>query len=328
MSTLKNKKRRGPYMQYAAFGSQGVIPERTARDLMIKRKKLCEKNKGFEYPAYKQINVQLESPDESISNTNIGILSDNNSLHHYDISSQTSADSIESPSVPSSFISVNNIQDDFQLLHEEQQLINIDDPATLMNDTVSCSRNYDFQTLQQCLLLAAFKYRHKEATYSLMEDFSKILHATNNNYKKISKYTFQKMVNNFSMGVSIHHICLVCEKYLGNSNFLSNDEEYENINGFIFCDTCKSKIDKKQNIKEGNIFLYISLIEQLKAKFSLEGDLSNYFNTRKMKNENAIEDIFDESEKRQGDDTYSPFKFKRISTWKGTTISRSSFSTR
>ncbi|KAF7990545.1 hypothetical protein HCN44_000350 [Aphidius gifuensis] len=134
MSTLKNKKRRGPYMQYAAFGSQGVIPERTARDLKIKRKKLCEKNKGFEYPAYKQINVQLESPDESISNTNIGILSDNNSLHHYDISSQTSADGIESPSVPSSFIPVNNIQDDFQLLHEEQQLINIDDPATKMDN--------------------------------------------------------------------------------------------------------------------------------------------------------------------------------------------------
>lgn len=97
------------------------------------------------------------------------------------------------------------------------------------------------------------------------------------------------MIDNFSFDVAIHHICCVCNTYIGVGNF-SPDEEKDNI---FFCNNCNNQIDEKENIKSGNIFLYISLMEQLKAKFSLEEDLSVYSHQRKKKNEDSIEDILD-----------------------------------
>lgn len=89
--------------------------------------------------------------------------------------------------------------------------------------------------------------------------------------------------------MKVYHFCPICKKCAGPQSF-------DTIQESLDCESCGADIDTKDNRDSGNVFLYLSLREQLKEFFELcDDEQYDFLKTRKKTCEYAIEDIFDGS---------------------------------
>lgn len=101
-----------------------------------------------------------------------------------------------------------------------------------------------------------------------------------------TKYKHHKILDAFATDVSIHHVCPNCKSYIGEKTDTESD-------AILFCTSCQKEVKVKQNLQNGNFFLYLSMTPQLQALFSKYGDSIMYANNRKKRCKYAISDIFD-----------------------------------
>ncbi|KAK3931225.1 LOW QUALITY PROTEIN: Transposable element P transposase [Frankliniella fusca] len=98
-----------------------------------------------------------------------------------------------------------------------------------------------------------------------------------------SKHILKSAISFYSPSLSEHHICPSCSHYVG--------KFFESIE----CSNCFTEIDAKLNKRRGNVFLYISVAEQIKSLFIHSGLFEKLIKPRlrqKIKQGN-YEDIFD-----------------------------------
>ena len=155
---------------------------------------------------------------------------------------------------PCSSTDVDDICDEQKLQEHPSDIENLNEPhgnnnlfLPLQANDSTCSpsiHTYEKKIIVQCLIMAALKYRHKNMTFELMEDVSKLLHVENDANKKITKHKFKKIWDDISVGVTIHHICNVCKSYVGISKF---DWEPGCRLDDLFCSNCDTRIDPTEN---------------------------------------------------------------------------------
>lgn len=103
------------------------------------------------------------------------------------------------------------------------------------------------------LLLLATKYRHK-LTYPAAECIMRLSGVlAKENLFTPTKYTLKTAISLYSSALSEHHVCPHCGLYIG--VFVETIE----------CNNCHREIDAKTNKKRGNVFLYLSVAEQIKS---------------------------------------------------------------
>jgi hypothetical protein len=139
------------------------------------------------------------------------------------------------------------------------------------------------------LLLLATKRRHG-LSYSAAESVMELAGVLSDNQKEpllVSKHLMKTAINMYSFDIQEHHVCPHCELYIGMIPDSVNSTE---------CSSCNNEIDVKQNRKDGHMFLYLSVYEQLKALFENaidpDNDLIHLDQRQKIKLFN-IEDIHD-----------------------------------
>lgn len=103
------------------------------------------------------------------------------------------------------------------------------------------------------LLLLATKFRHN-LTYTAAECFMKLAGVLS----KASlfapyKHILKTAIREYSSALSEHHICPHCGTYVG---VIAATKE---------CHKCHKEINAKEIKKEGNVFLYLSVAEQIKS---------------------------------------------------------------
>ncbi|KAK3916163.1 50S ribosomal protein L32-3, partial [Frankliniella fusca] len=133
------------------------------------------------------------------------------------------------------------------------------------------------------LLLLAAKFRHK-LTYAAAECLMRLAGVWSKDFSFApSKHILKSAISFYSPSLSEHHICPSCSHYVG--------KFFESIE----CSNCFTEIDAKLNKRRGNVFLYISVAEQIKSLFIHSGLFEKLIKPRlrqKIKQGN-YEDIFD-----------------------------------
>lgn len=131
------------------------------------------------------------------------------------------------------------------------------------------------------LLLLATKLRHK-LTYSAAECIMKLAGVLSNDHSfSPSKHILKAAISLYSSSLSEHHVC-PCGFYIG---------VFEEIKQ---CNNCQREVDATINKKKGNVFLYLSVAEQIQSL--LENGLADALihpQHRQKINSGNYEDIFD-----------------------------------
>ncbi|XP_034254581.1 uncharacterized protein LOC117653190 [Thrips palmi] len=133
------------------------------------------------------------------------------------------------------------------------------------------------------LLLLATKLKHK-LTYAAAECIMRLAGVWSKDFSfSASKHILKAAINMYSTSVRVHHVCPDCKMYVG-----------EAIEDLLECRNCSTEINAKVNKKNGNVFLYISIADQI--KFLLTNGLFDKLikpeHRQKIKQGN-YEDIFD-----------------------------------
>lgn len=133
------------------------------------------------------------------------------------------------------------------------------------------------------LLLLATKRRHK-LTYAAAEDVIELAGIFSDEDSFIpSKHIMKKAIEEYSFGLAEHHVCPSCGKYIG----------IVTVKNFQ-CTRCSRVTDVAENKKNGTVFLYLPLKEQLQALLeSLPEYVDVNDRNRKKINSFNYEDIFD-----------------------------------
>lgn len=101
------------------------------------------------------------------------------------------------------------------------------------------------------LLLLATKFRHN-LTYPAAECIMKLAGVlSKESLFTPSKHILKTAISQYSSSLSEHHICPECGSYIG--VFAESKE----------CHKCHTEINAKENKKKGNVFLYLSIAEQI-----------------------------------------------------------------
>lgn len=129
----------------------------------------------------------------------------------------------------------------------------------------------------------ATKIRHN-LTWVASEDIVKLMEALGNSKTETeAKYQWKKILDTYANYMSIHHFCHVFNHHIGPHS--------GNLNEKLDCHYCGSQTDAKQNFKDGNIFIYLSLSAQLKHILeTCEDQIIDPLNREKRY---SIDDIYD-----------------------------------
>lgn len=134
------------------------------------------------------------------------------------------------------------------------------------------------------LLLLATKKRHN-LTYSAVETILRLAGVWSKDSSFTpSKHILKSAITMYSSSLSVHHICPFCQIYVGKV-----------FDDSIECRNCSRLIDIKLNKKRGNVFLYVSVSEQIKSLLTdskLYDELINPHRRQRIQHGN-YEDIFD-----------------------------------
>ncbi|KAE8738351.1 hypothetical protein FOCC_FOCC016171, partial [Frankliniella occidentalis] len=103
------------------------------------------------------------------------------------------------------------------------------------------------------LLLLATKKRHK-LTYAAAEDVIGLAGISEECPFLPSKYLMKSAIEKYSFGLTEHHMCPFCGKYIG----------IVTVNTFE-CNGCDRTTDVNRNKKDGTTFLYLKLRDQLQS---------------------------------------------------------------
>lgn len=180
---------------------------------------------------------------------------------------------------------VDNLENDNDNIDHDR-----DDPVTPQQK--QSKSQYPKKILIRTLLLLAIKLRHF-LTDQALEDIAfvtDILPSISKPLEYTSKYHMQQIINQFSIPIQIHHFCPNCHLYAGVEIELFDDS---NVDQTLECIECKIIFNTQANRQSGNIFMYLSLSQQLKAFYEIFHTDQLYSNTRKKQNQWAVEDIFD-----------------------------------
>ncbi|KAK3917853.1 AP-1 complex subunit mu-1 [Frankliniella fusca] len=148
--------------------------------------------------------------------------------------------------------------------------------------------NFTIQEQIKLLMLLATKKRHN-LTYSAAENIMKLAGILSSDSTSdsspflLSKNLMKRAIKFFSSSLSEHHICPNCQKYHGI------------VEKVFTCSACGSECDADHNRKKGNVFLYLSIKDQLKSLFEccLSDEDVVKINMREKINQYNYEDIFD-----------------------------------
>jgi hypothetical protein len=141
------------------------------------------------------------------------------------------------------------------------EMCNHDDPGDSSDDNGSDDEtmasapdvHLNDQEKIKILLLLATKRRHK-LNYAAAECIMRLAAALSDDISFFpSKYIMKTVITQYSTPFTEHHVCPDCGFYNG---------IFENIQQ---CNNCTTDIDAKQNKKNGNVFLCLSVAEQIKA---------------------------------------------------------------
>lgn len=133
------------------------------------------------------------------------------------------------------------------------------------------------------LLLLAAKFRHK-LTYTAAECLMRLAGVLSKEFSfSPSRHVLKSAISFYSSSLSEHHICPSCKHYVG--------KIFESIE----CSNCFTEIDAKLNKKRGNVFLYISVADQIKSLLTHGGLFHELIKPRLRKkiSQGNYEDIFD-----------------------------------
>ncbi|XP_034235713.1 uncharacterized protein LOC117642039 isoform X2 [Thrips palmi] len=132
------------------------------------------------------------------------------------------------------------------------------------------------------LLLLAVKFAHN-LTYTAAECIMRLAGVLSEaSLFSPTKYMLKTAISLYSSSLSEHHICPHCGVYIGVIDRMKE------------CDDCHNEVDAKRNKKKGNVFLYLSVGEQIKSLLmnGLAKELVNPRHRKKIKPGN-YEDIQD-----------------------------------
>lgn len=166
----------------------------------------------------------------------------------------------------------------------------VDENMFLMDKSKNFTSAFSKNVLIKILLLLDGKLRHN-LTYAAAEDFAKLVDIKAKEYVgHTSKYHTRNIVNSFTIPTQIHHFCPSCHLYAGQEQKSMNEKSLEQT---LECKECNHSIDVLQNHQSGNIFMHLSLTEQLKHFFEKNHTDSLYSNSRKKQVPYNIQNIFD-----------------------------------
>ena len=135
------------------------------------------------------------------------------------------------------------------------------------------------------LLLLAAKARHK-LTYAATECLLKLAGVFSQDTTPFipSKFILKSTICKYSSSLNEHHMCPHCDHYVGPILEESLD-----------CPICSTQVNAKLNKKQGNVFLYVSLTEQIKSLLVYGGLFQELINpqNRQRIQEGTYEDIMD-----------------------------------
>lgn len=133
------------------------------------------------------------------------------------------------------------------------------------------------------LLLLATKKRHK-LTYTAAEDILELAGVFSAEDPFVaSRHIMKSAIEKYSFQLKEHHMCPACGKYIGVVTV-----------GTFHCNDCNVVTDTAENKKNGTVFLYLSIKDQLKALLeSLPADVLIDPMTREKISSYNYEDIFD-----------------------------------
>lgn len=136
------------------------------------------------------------------------------------------------------------------------------------------------------LLLLATKRRHNlsyTAAENIME-FSHVLSEEESTAFLPTKHVIKKAIDLYSFGLTEHHICPKCSSYIGVV-----------VQTSFYCAECEENFNTSINRTSGNMFLYLSLEEQLRAllEFCISKETIIDSRTRVKINKHNYEDLMD-----------------------------------
>lgn len=133
------------------------------------------------------------------------------------------------------------------------------------------------------LLLLAAKFRHR-LSYTAAECLMRLAGVVSKEFSfSPSRHLLKSAISYYSSSLSEHHICPNCKHYVGKIL-----ESFE-------CLHCSTEIDAKLNKKRGNVFLYISVADQIKSLLTYGGLFDQLIkpSLRQKISQGNFEDIFD-----------------------------------
>ncbi|KAK3928060.1 Tagatose-6-phosphate kinase [Frankliniella fusca] len=137
------------------------------------------------------------------------------------------------------------------------------------------------QRIHILLLLATMK-RHN-LTYSAAEDIMSLAGVlTQCEVFLPPRHLIKRTIEAYSCGITEHHICPACNKYNG----VKSSETFK-------CEYCNETVSTQDNKKQGNMFLYLSMKEQLEELLKYHYDDILKPQERKKIDPCNYEDIYD-----------------------------------
>ncbi|CAG5102892.1 Protein of unknown function [Cotesia congregata] len=316
MDNQSVKRKRGPYKRYLYHGSTEKIPKRTLNYWKAQETaRLLHTSSDSDEPVT-AVN-EVSSKDE-ISDIvrNLTIVVDNTSneieldpdqpainldrndeeicFSSYDESSDESAGSSDENSDSNGLLCnefYRYVSDEDE--EEETDIAEEANYERLSSETYVCDK-YPIQVLIRTLFVLAFKLKFN-VTNEAAENVIKLTEALNGERSGFtSLYHLKKIINYHSIPIEIHHLCLNCCSYIGEESVLKTSaNSNDGVEKTIKCSNCEVHVNIKENHNSRNIFMYLSLTEQLKEFFGRYSDSLLCETPRKKLCSYAVEDIFD-----------------------------------
>lgn len=178
------------------------------------------------------------------------------------------------------------IDEDDTVTDKDEQDGNVDGDESESDEELTQAPDFHMAVPEsvKLLLLLATKKRHK-LSYTGAEDVMElagILDGDENAFCP-SRHAMKATIEKFSFALTEHHVCPDCGEYFGVV-----------IDNYFHCVKCNKRVNRKKNRRSGNMFLYLSLREQIKALLEiLEEEDFNYPHKRQKIQDNNYEDIYD-----------------------------------
>ncbi|KAK6478319.1 hypothetical protein HHUSO_G20613, partial [Huso huso] len=132
---------------------------------------------------------------------------------------------------------------------------------------------------QNGLLLMALKLKHK-LTNDAVLDIMRVLKVISGKTLPPTLYMFQKQFENITGVIEIHHVCKLCDSYIGTE-----------CSGK--CCFCAEEWNENESIKNGNFFFYLPMTEQLKSLLLDPNIASGVLSCKGRFSDNTMHDIID-----------------------------------